>query len=62
MILAGAQNMENREAYKESYLILFRAVTKALEQMKILDFSGARNVLIRGQQEAEEAFLAAADE
>lgn len=54
--------MENREEYKESYLILFRAVTRALEQMKRLDYPGACDVLIRGQQEAEEAFLALADE
>ncbi len=54
--------MENREDFYDSYLILFRAVTKALEQMKVLDFAGARDALIRGQQDAEEAFLSAADE
>lgn len=49
--------MENRDEYKESYLILFRAVTQALEQMQRLDYPDACDILIRGQQEAEAAFL-----
>lgn len=53
--------MENRDNFHESYLILFRAVTKAQAQMKVLDFPGARDALIRGQQDAEEAFLAAGE-
>lgn len=61
MILIEVKNMENRVQYKESYLIVFRVVTQALEQMKTSDYPGARDVLIRGQQETEETFLALAD-
>lgn len=53
--------MENQEEYKESYLILFRAVTQALELLERKQYAAARDVLIRGQQEAEEAFIRAAD-
>ena len=45
------------DEYKEPYLLLFRAVTLALEAIDALDFGAAKAQLLKAQQDAEEAFL-----
>lgn len=47
------------EEYKVPYLILFNRVTDALEALEKDGKADVRDMLIRAQQEAEEAFIAA---
>lgn len=44
--------------YKKMYLKLFNAVTDALEAMEWRNYGQAEDLLKRGQQEAEELYLA----
>ena len=44
--------------YKKPYLILMNACEDAIRAMEKGDFKTARALLIQGQQQAEEAFLA----
>lgn len=44
--------------YKKMYLKLFNAVTDALEAMERRNYGQAEDLLKRGQQEAEELYLA----
>ena len=53
--------MERKETFYESYPILFRAVTKALEQIDAMDIAAAHTTLIKGQRDAEEAFISAGE-
>ena len=48
--------------YKRPYLILFNAITSALDAMARMNFGSARNILEDAQQDAEEAYISAADE
>lgn len=41
----------------EYYTALFNAVTKALAAMEVQNFGEARELLIQGQQAAEELYL-----
>jgi len=50
----GEQFMDE---YRAPYLALFRAVTDALEQLQKQNYGIAQDLLIRGQQEAEELFI-----
>ena len=45
------------DEYKKPYLILFNAVTSALEALEADNFGQARELLTRGQQDAEDAFI-----
>lgn len=49
------------EEYKESYLLLFRAVSKALEAIDAQNFGTAKTLLMQAQQDAEETFLQQAE-
>ena len=43
--------------YKKLYLLLFNAITDALEQLKKQNVGTARELLISAQKSAEELFL-----
>ncbi|MBQ4565764.1 MAG: hypothetical protein IJA48_05390 [Oscillospiraceae bacterium] len=45
------------EEYKESYLILFRAVRDAIQELEAQNYGKAKERLIQGEQKAEEAYL-----
>lgn len=45
------------EEYKESYLILFRAVRDAIQELEAQNYGRAKDLLIQGEQKAEEAYL-----
>jgi len=47
--------------YQKPYTLLFNAVTDALEALARQNFGQAREILIRAQQEAEEAYLSQDD-
>ena len=39
------------------YLILFHAVTNAIQALEACNFGEAKQLLLRGQQDAEDAFI-----
>lgn len=43
--------------YKKPYLILFSAITDAIEELQRQNFGLAREQLIQAQRDAEEAYL-----
>ena len=43
--------------YKKPYLILFNAITRAIEQIEKQNFGEAKEILIKSQQEAEEEYI-----
>ena len=43
--------------YKKPYLILFSAITDAIEELQRQNFGLARELLIQAQRDAEEAYL-----
>ena len=45
--------------YKAMYLLLFNAITDALEQMNAQNFGSAKETLISAQQKAEEIYITA---
>lgn len=45
------------DEYEKSYLLLFNAVTDALEALRAGDIPKARSLLINAQQRAEDAFI-----
>ena len=45
--------------YKKLYFRLFGALADAVEAMDASDFTAARELLIRAQQEAEEEYISA---
>ena len=45
------------DEYKTPYLILFRSISDALEQLEEQNYGTARELLIAAQQAAEEAFI-----
>lgn len=45
------------EEYKKPYITLFRAVSFALQELEQQNYGRVREMLIQGQQEAEEAFI-----
>lgn len=45
------------DEYRVPYLILFNCVTDALDILEQSDAADVRQMLIRAQQEAEEAFI-----
>ena len=47
------------EEYKKMYLLLFSAITDALEQMEKQNYGTAKDVLIAAQQQAEEIYITA---
>ena len=47
------------DEYGVPYLILFNRVTDVLEALETSDMADIREMLIRAQQEAEEAFIEA---
>ena len=49
------------EEYKDSYLALFTAISNTLEALESQNYGIAKNLLIGGQQKAEELFLQAAE-
>lgn len=50
--------MQNeRERFPEYYLTLFRAVTRAIDELDRQNYGAARQLLVQGQQQAEDAAL-----
>lgn len=49
------------QMWEEMYLLLFRASTKAVQQMQAQNFGLAQEVLLQAQQQAEDAFIAWGD-
>ena len=47
--------------YKAMYLLLFNAITDALEQMNAQNFGSAKETLVSAQQKAEEIYITAED-
>ena len=47
------------EEYKKMYLLLFNAITDALEQMEQQNYGTAKDLLITAQQKAEEIYITA---
>lgn len=47
--------------YQEMYLVLFRAITKAIAQLEAANYGQAKELLLHAQQEAEERYLSEAD-
>lgn len=47
------------EEYKKMYLLLFSAITDALEQMEKQNYGTAKDLLIAAQQKAEEIYISA---
>lgn len=47
------------EEYKKMYLLLFNAITDALEQMEKQNYGTAKDLLIAAQQQAEEIYITA---
>ena len=47
------------EEYKKMYLLLFSAITDALEQMEKQNYDTAKDLLIAAQQKAEEIYISA---
>lgn len=47
--------------YQKMYTTLFKAVTAALYMMEDSEFTKARAVLVRAQQEAEELYIKGAE-
>ncbi|MBQ4564785.1 MAG: hypothetical protein IJA48_00390 [Oscillospiraceae bacterium] len=43
--------------YQRPYSILFQGITRALQELQQQNYGLAADILIRAQQEAEEAFL-----
>lgn len=50
------------EIYKRAYFLLFNVITDALEEMEQRNLGNAQALLMKGQQDAEELFLAAREE
>ncbi len=46
------------EAYKKPYLILWTSCTAAISALERQNFGLAREILLRAQQESEQAYLA----
>lgn len=46
------------QMWEEMYLLLFRASTKAVQQMQEQNFGLAQELLLQAQQQAEDAFIA----
>ena len=46
------------QMWKEMYLLLFRASTKAVQQIQAQNFGLAQELLLQAQQKAEDAFIA----
>ena len=49
------------QMWEEMYLLLFRASTKAVQQIQEQNFGLAQELLLQAQQQAEDAFLAWGD-
>ena len=47
--------------HQKMYLLLFNAITDALEQLDAQNHGEARNTLIAAQQKAEEIYMGSAD-
>ena len=47
------------EEYKKMYLLLFSAITDALEQMEKQNYGTAKDLLIAAQQQTEEIYITA---
>ena len=45
------------DEYRDSYSLLFRAATCAVEAIDAQDFGTAKRLLLKAQQEAEELFI-----
>ena len=45
--------------YNKMYLLLFNAISDALEQMESQNYSNAKDMLIAAQQKAEEIYITA---
>ena len=54
MILEGGDSVSD---YRKPYYILFNAITNTIEAIEHRNLFQARLLLIRAQQDAEEAFL-----
>ena len=48
--------------YKKADLILFNGFTSAIQALNRMDFGRARQILMIAQQDAEDAYISAADE
>lgn len=45
------------DEFKEPYLILFRAVRDAIKAIEAQNYGTAKELLVKGEQQAEEAYL-----
>ena len=50
------------ETLPKCYTVLFNTLTEVIEAIDRMDFGTARALLIRGQQEAEEAYASEEEE
>ena len=48
-------------AYNKMYLLLFNAISDALEQMESQNYGNAKDMLIAAQQKAAEIYITAED-
>ena len=45
------------DEYKQSYLILWQAITDALQELEAQNLGTAKTILLQGQLSAEEAYI-----
>ena len=45
------------DEYKQSYLILWQAITRAVKELEELNFGNAKSLLLQAQVDAEEAYI-----
>lgn len=58
----NANEVKNMENLPKCYTVLFNTLTEVIEAIDRMDFGTARALLIRGQQEAEEAYASEEEE
>ena len=46
-----------KENFPKYYTILFNAITDAIEALRANNYGEAMDILVRGQQEAEDAYI-----
>ena len=58
----NTNEVKNMENLPKCYTVLFNTLTEVIEAIDRMDFGTARALLIRGQQEAEEAYASEEEE
>jgi hypothetical protein len=49
------------EDFRQPYLILWKGITEALAELERKNYGSAEEILIKAQQDAEEAWISAED-